>query len=427
MKFGTFFPHQLPRPWGPGREYALFQQALEQVELADQLGIQYCWGQEHHFLEEYAHSSAPEVYLAAFSQRTKRIRLGHGIVLMPPPYNHPVRVAERIATLDLVSGGRVEWGTGESGSRIELEGFGIPYVEKRPMWTEAVREAARMMCMDPYPGYQGRFFSLPARNVVPKPLQAPHPPLWLACSNRETMKHAARCGVGALTFAFMDAKEARFWVEEYYETFKNECTPIGRAVNPNIAMLTQFACHRDAERAVEIGLEGSKFFAFGLSHYYRTGTHRPGQSNIWQDFRAAPPFEHAGNLGIGSPAQIARHFESFEEAGIDQLILLQQAGNMRHEDICASLELFGTEVLPAFVERDRIREEKKRQDLAPYVEAALSRIPPLEQVGDVADIESYPVLAKKQGVDLAHYAQDRSPLPAAMWRLQIAGPRRKKP
>ena len=114
MRFGIFYEHQLPRPWQRGDELRLFQEALDQVELADRLGIDYAWEVEHHFLEEYSHSSAPEVFLAACSQRTKNIRLGHGITLMAPNYNHPARVAERIATLDLVSRGRVEWGTGES-------------------------------------------------------------------------------------------------------------------------------------------------------------------------------------------------------------------------------------------------------------------------------------------------------------------------
>src|SRR5690349_2312249 len=125
MRFGVFYEHQLPRPWTEGAEQQLFREALEQVELADRLGIDYAWEVEHHFLEEYSHSSAPEVFLAAASQRTRRIRLGHGIVLAPPPYNHPARVAERIATLDLVSNGRVEFGTGESSSQMELGGFGI--------------------------------------------------------------------------------------------------------------------------------------------------------------------------------------------------------------------------------------------------------------------------------------------------------------
>jgi len=204
MQFGIFYEHQLPRPWNEGDEHRLFKQALDQVELADRLGIEYAWEVEHHFLEEYSHSSAPEVFLAACSQRTRHIRLGHGIVLMPPGYNHPARVAERIATLDLVSDGRVEWGTGESSARQELEGFNINYMDKRDMWMECVRETAKMLAADPYPGHQGKYFSMPHRNIVPKPVQKPHPPLWVACSNRDTIKLAARLGMGALTFAFVD-------------------------------------------------------------------------------------------------------------------------------------------------------------------------------------------------------------------------------
>src|SRR2546428_413037 len=249
MKFGIFYEHQLPRPWEPDSELQLFQDALDQVELADTLGIDYAWEVEHHFLEEYSHSSAPEVFLAACSQRTRRIRLGHGIVLMPPGYNQPARVAERIATLDLVSRGRVDWGTGESASRAELEGYGVKPAERRAMWRETVEQVANMMVMEPYPGFQGQFFSMPTRNVLPKPVQKPHPPIWVACSNRETIHLAAQLGIGALTFAFIDPAEASHWVADYYETFKRECVPIGHAVNPNIAMVTGFSCHPDAAEA----------------------------------------------------------------------------------------------------------------------------------------------------------------------------------
>ena len=210
MRFGIFYEHQLPRPWTPGLEQQLFQDALSQVELADRLGFDNVWEVEHHFLEEYSHSSAPEVFLAACSQRTKQIRLGHGIVLMPPGYNHPARVAERIATLDLVSNGRVEFGTGESSALLELGGYKVPVAEKRNAWREAVEQCANMLAMDPYPGFEGEFFSMPARNVVPKPVQRPHPPLWVACSNRDTIKLAARMGIGALTFAFIGPAEAKY-------------------------------------------------------------------------------------------------------------------------------------------------------------------------------------------------------------------------
>ncbi len=412
MKFGIFYEHQIPRPWGRDGERRLFQEALDQVELADRLGIDYAWEVEHHFLEEYSHSSAPEVFLAACSQRTKQIRLGHGITLMPPGYNHPARVAERIATLDLVSNGRVEWGTGESSSRLEMEGYGVDYMEKREAWEEAVRECAKMMCMEPYPGHDGKYFSMPVRNVVPKPVQTPHPPLWVACSNRDTIKLAARLGMGALTFAFVDPVEAKYWVDEYYDTFKNECTPIGRAVNPNIAMVTGFMCHEDSERAVAQGLEGFKFFGYALAHYYITGTHVPARTNIWENFRKAPPFPPAPVGGIGNPDEVRATMQTFEDVGVDQVIFIQQGGNNRHEDICSSLELFADRVMPDFKARHDERAARKAAGLAPYVEQAMARIPALDRMGQIEPIESYPVLMSRLGVDITQLPRKRHMGPA---------------
>ena len=332
MKFGIFYEHQLPRPWNDGDEQRLFQEALDQVELADRLGIDYAWEVEHHFLEEYSHSSAPEVFLAACSQRTKRIRLGHGIVLMPPGYNQPARVAERIATLDLVSNGRVDFGTGESSSLAELGAFGVKVEEKREQWLEAVEQTANMMVMDPYPGYSGRFFSMPCRNVLPKPVQKPHPPIWVACSNRDTIHLAARLGLGALTFAFIDPAEARKWVSEYREILKTECVPIGHSVNPNIAMVTGFSCHHDEAEARRRGEDGFRFFGYGLAHHYIFGSHKPGRTNIWERFeKARPGLPEAGSSrGIGTPQQLREHLRSFEETGVDQVIFIQQGGRNRH-------------------------------------------------------------------------------------------------
>src|ERR671922_708646 len=130
MRFSTFYEHQLPRPWDADSERRLYQDALEQVEIADRVGFDVVWEVEHHFMEEYSHSSAPEVFLAAASQRTSRIRLGHGIVNIMPAVNHPARVAERVATLDLVSDGRVDLGTGEASSAAELGGFLVRREEK---------------------------------------------------------------------------------------------------------------------------------------------------------------------------------------------------------------------------------------------------------------------------------------------------------
>ncbi|MAE97356.1 MAG: LLM class flavin-dependent oxidoreductase [Deltaproteobacteria bacterium] len=406
MKFGIFYEHQLPRPWNENSEHELFQEALDQVELADRLGIDYAWEVEHHFLDEYSHSSAPEVFLAACSQRTSRIRLGHGIVLMLPGYNQPARIAERIATLDLVSNGRVEFGTGESASRAELEGFNIEWTAetKREMWREATEQVSNMLVMDPYPGYEGKYFSMPCRNVLPKPAQRPHPPLWLACSNRETIHEAARNGMGALTFAFVDQADARKWVGEYYDIIRNDCVPIGHSVNANIAMVTGFSCHQDAEEAKRRGMDGFRFFGFALGHHYLFGAHKPGRTNIWEAFERARDGlpEEGSDRGIGTPAELREHLQGFAEAGVDQVVFIQQGGRNRHKHICESLELFAAEVMPFFKKDEEERERRKQAELAPYIEKALERkefMAPLPD-GEIPEMLAYGRdIVEREGVD----------------------------
>ncbi|MFN0147268.1 MAG: LLM class flavin-dependent oxidoreductase [Dehalococcoidia bacterium] len=391
MKFGIFYEHQYPRPWLEGGEEQLFHEALDQVELADRLGFDYAWEVEHHFLEEYSHSSCPEVFLAAASQRTKNIRLGHGIKLMPPGYNAPARVAEEIATLDLVSHGRVDFGTGESASRAELEGFGISPEEKRAMWLETTEQVANMLAMDPYPGYQGKYFSMPARNIVPKPVQKPHPPLWVACSNRETIHQAAKLGIGALTFTFIDAVEAKKWVDDYYETFKNECVPIGHTVNPNVALVCGFSVNHDEQVALDRGIDGLRFFQFALGHFYAAGEHKPGRSDIWAAYLANRDAMIAGDVvqdvgspdsgggvsgnrgAIGTPAQVRQTLREFADIGVDQMVFIQQGGKNKHTDICSSLELFAAEIMPEFRAEEAARQARKQQELAPYIEKAFAR------------------------------------------------------
>jgi len=400
LKFGIFYEHQLPRPWGDDAEHKLLTDALEQIELADRLGIDFMWEVEHHFLEEYSHSSAPEVFLGAASQRTSRIRLGHGIVQLPQGFNHSARVAERVATLDLVSDGRVEFGTGESSSTAELEGFNVERATKREQWSEALDVVTRMMVETPFAGWQSEYLSMPPRNVVPKPLQKPHPPLWVACSRRETIHLAATRGIGALSFSFIEPEEARTWVDDYYVTIASEaCVPGGFAVNPQVACVVPFMCHEDEETAIERGLDGGHFFGYSLAHYYVFGQHIPAVTNIWDEFgrnRARWGFDRQvaartgqplgaqlleGGLGalrgaIGTPAQIRDLCRSYADAGIDQLILVSQAGRNQHEHICESLELFAREVMPEFQEEEADREAAKTERLAPAIAAALDRKAP---------------------------------------------------
>ena len=196
MRFGVFYELQLPRPWNEGDEHRLFSEALEQIVLADRLGFDFAWEVEHHFLDEYSHSSAPEVFLAAAAGLTKSIRLGHGIRQVIPNYNHPARTAEGLATLDLLSNGRVEFGIGEGATRLELHAFGIPAREKRAMALEAAEQVCNMMVLTPYPGFEGNSFSMPCRNVLPKPLQKPHPPIWVGGHTSPAIRRAAEFGDG---------------------------------------------------------------------------------------------------------------------------------------------------------------------------------------------------------------------------------------
>jgi alkanesulfonate monooxygenase SsuD/methylene tetrahydromethanopterin reductase-like flavin-dependent oxidoreductase (luciferase family) len=384
MKFGVFYELQLPRPWHAGDEAGLFHEALDQVVLADRLGYDYAWEVEHHFLDEYSHSSAPEVFLAAAAARTKTIRLGHGIRQVIPNYNHPARTAEGLATLDIISRGRVDFGIGEGATRLELGGFAIPAKEKRAMAIEAAEQIANMMVLEPYPGFSGKYFTMPCRNVLPKPIQHPHPPMWMACTNRDTIKVAASLGLGALAFSFVNPDEARVWSEIYYGIIKSEhCIPLGHSVNAEIAMVSGFSVHRDRAEAIRRGHEGFEFFAYALNALVAHDT-VPGRTNLWGEYlaRRGDRTEEIVALtagvgdyssGIGTPEDMHKHLSGFQEAGIDQVIFLQQAGRNSHEHICQSLELFAAEVMPEFKAEATAREQRKAAELAPYVEAALKR------------------------------------------------------
>jgi alkanesulfonate monooxygenase SsuD/methylene tetrahydromethanopterin reductase-like flavin-dependent oxidoreductase (luciferase family) len=296
-----------------------------------------------------------------------------------------------------------------------------------------------MLAMDPYPGFDGQFFSMPTRNIVPKPVQKPHPPLWVACSNRETIKLAARLGIGALTFAFVDPAEAKQWVDDYYRIFKEECVPIGHAVNPNICMVSSFGVHQDAAEARRRFQDGFRFFQFALGWHYGFGEQIPGRTDIWEKFQAASanmaPGADTGALGgaiaaeggIGTPDQLRAHLRKFDDCGVDQVAFIQQGGRNKHEDICEALELFAAEVMGEFKEREAARVARKTEELAPYVEAALKR---KEWMKPLADDEIPHVIAlgrqvaeQGQAVPPANPAQAERAARNVAWRdaLEKAG------
>ncbi len=353
MKFGIFYEHQLPKPWTEDSEYRLLKNSLEQIELADRLGFDYAWEVEHHFLEEYSHSSAPEVFLAAASQRTKNIRLGHGIIQLTT--NHPARVAERVSTLDLLSDGRVELGLGEGSSVTELHPFDRRFRDKRDVWEDAVRACLPMFYNEGWE-YHGKYFDFPLRNVIPKPRQKPHPPLWVACSQLETIRMAGMRGMGALGFQFVNADAARAWVHAYYNQYtKHLDTLCDYQTNPGIAVVSGFMCC-DTDEEAQQKADGWTFFQFALVFYNKHGPVAPGTVNLWEEYqkwKASPEGQKRADGGlIGSPQTIRDRLKKFEESHVDQVILLNQAGKNRHEDICSSLELFAKEVMPEFHDRE---------------------------------------------------------------------------
>ena len=370
MKFGIFYELQLPRPWGPDSEWNLYHNALTQIEIADRLGYDYAWEVEHHFLEEYSHSSAPEVFLAAASQRTKRIRLGHGIVQLTT--NHPARVAERVATLDLVSNGRVELGLGEGSSVTELHPFDRRFRDKRDVWEDAVKALLPMFTHEGWE-YHGKYFDFPLRNVVPKPLQKPHPPLWVACSQLDTIRMAGMRGMGALGFQFVSAEAAQAWVHAYYNAFvKRRELLVDHPTNPQIAIVCGFMCAPSDEEAIRMA-EGWTFFQFALGFYNSHGPVVPNSVNLWDEYqkwRETPAGEKAQRGGglIGSPDTLRQRLRKFRESNVDQVILLNQAGKNTHEDICSSLELFAREVMPEFQADEPAHQEWKRGVLAGKIE-----------------------------------------------------------
>jgi len=386
MKFGVFYEIQLPTPWAPGDHARMFRETLDHVVLADRLGFDHMWAVEHHFLEDHALSSAPESWLPAAAALTSNIRIGHGIACLPPGFSHPARVAERISTLDLVSGGRVEFGTGESASRMELEAFGVDPTTKRAAYLEALEQICNMMAMTPYPGFQGEFFSMPCRNVLPKPQQTPHPPLWVAGKPDVAGRH----GMGCLGFNVLSGPMAKAAVDLYYSTLAETCIPIGHAINPNIAVLANCYVHPDARIARERG-EHLKFFGYSIGKYYLEGKVRPGRGDGWGEFMAIKDsFPHLGSdnptSAIGTPDEVRGHLRQLQAAGVDQVMLMHQGGRMPHEWNCESLALFAKEIMPEFRDGEDVRQARKMERLEPAIEAAMKRKVWMKDLGDAVPV-----------------------------------------
>ena len=354
MKFSLFFEMQLIEP-SREREAAIFHNCLKQAKLADELGYHCIWEVEHHGLYEYSHSSAPEIFLSFVAAQTKRIRIGHGCTLLPHRYNHPIRVAERIATLDILSDGRVNWGTARSGSRVEREAFEVDPATIYDEWLEALTMIPRMWCSDQFE-YQGRFFSIPPTCIIPKPVQQPHPPIFAACSKPDDAEAVGRLGIGALNLAmYRDATLAE--KVRVYRAAVAQATPVGAAVTNHFACNPATLVLNDDRRACQHGLRGATYFVQSMIHYY--GTSRPvGRTGVEDDFMPDDHVERFRSLRntsssqlssvIGDPCAAREAVQRFAEVGVDELILVMQTGPTSHELTMESIRTFGEHVLPHF-------------------------------------------------------------------------------
>ncbi len=357
MKFGVIFELSVPRPFAPGEEGRVFFNALEQIRLADELGFETAWAVEHHFLEEYSHSSAPEIFLTAAAMQTRNIRVGHGAVVCVPEMNHPIRVAERAAMLDVLSNGRLDVGTARSSTWTELGGFQADPDSTKRDWDEYVRVLPRMWTEERFV-YEGNCFSMPERAILPKPVQRPHPPLWVTVTSPGTELDAADRGIGCLGVAAASFKEQERRTREYHRRIQL-CDPVG-GVNERVATLNFLYCHEELETGVARGMQmlglfgvlnANLFFtreAFPTGAYKTLGNLAPSRRPVGEGSPAARRGAPEG-MCVGDPAHITGAAKQWESMGVDQInFMLNATEVIPQQQVLESLRLFGREVMPAF-------------------------------------------------------------------------------
>ena len=391
MKIDMFTEIQDPRPWTDDHEHRRILQVLEQAKLADEMGYDCFWQVEHHAGGEFSLSSAPELMLTAISQHTRRIRLGHSAVLAPFRFNHPIRVAERAAYLDHLSGGRLELGLTRS-TIPEWRTFNIEANEARDQMQQAFEMIPRMWTEDRF-SWKSQYFDIKDISVVPKPYQRPHPPLWQAASSLASFEQAGRNGVGALGVTlWAPPSVVREWIDLYRRAVRSTRKPVGAVVNDQVAFFTFVHCAETDEQAMRNGaataaawytsmaftfFEAKQAFLQTLAEQEvlledPAGGGLTGQLLRDQAARGiAPPNEAQIIIGrimqgetvsdeeifntlslqdsliVGSPETCRRKMKIFEDLGIDRLMCFQQVGSLSHDNVMKSIRLTG-ELIPEF-------------------------------------------------------------------------------
>ena len=375
MKFGLLYEMQRPHNDFQVDYSSLIDETIEQCQLADEVGFDHLWFVEHHFLTTFSGSSAPEVIISALSRLTKKIRIGFGVVVLPN--HHPVQVSERISMVDHLSGGRVEFGVGRS-SPYEQLGLGIDPRDTREIMEESLNIIPKIWQTEGLFSHKGKHFDIPEREILPKPKQSPHPPIWMACTQASSYEMAAEKGIGVLSFGSGAPAGMKEHVENYRENIKN-ANPVGGFVNNQWANFTLGHCGHDDQEAKEIGASAIKEF-FGPNRPYTAdradvyeklldswggipehlqanfsrflgGEEDLGGGGAPRAMLGELPAELLAERGVivaGNPESCIESVRRHEEIGVDQLLLIMQSDQVPHEKVMTSIELFGKEVIPAF-------------------------------------------------------------------------------
>jgi alkanesulfonate monooxygenase SsuD/methylene tetrahydromethanopterin reductase-like flavin-dependent oxidoreductase (luciferase family) len=366
VKFAMFYEIPVAKPWTKTSEREAYRDTIEQVKLGDRLGFHSVWTVEHHFLDEYSHCSNPEVLYGHLSAVTENIKIGYGVRLLPKPYNHPVRTAESVAVLDLVSNGRVLFGTGRSSTRAELEGFGVDPTETRAMWEEALRHIVGCWTNDEY-AFEGKFWSMPKRRVLPKPLQDPHPPIFGATSSVEGHYEIGSRGIGLCSFTVGQPPEQLVPRIQMYRKGQADCAkPVGAVRNTTAATFTMVHC---AETNAKARADAEESFVWypktagwhiaslaewmeerkqGLGNYAYAGEALKNRREGLLDFLTMDYLWDSGAAVVGDPDRCIELAKRYEAAGCDLLLCLFNPYKIPHDAVMKSIELIGKHVIPAF-------------------------------------------------------------------------------
>jgi alkanesulfonate monooxygenase SsuD/methylene tetrahydromethanopterin reductase-like flavin-dependent oxidoreductase (luciferase family) len=366
MELDLLYEVDLPRPWGDEphpwaqrrREQEAYDSVIEQIKRADDVGFNIAWFVEHHFREGRSHCPSPEVLLGALTQLTKNIRLGFGVTLLPFGFTHPARVAEKVATADILSRGRIEWGTGRSTPQ-EQAAFHVDRQKSRSEWEEAIRIITAMW-RDEYFEYESPTFQFPRRMVTPKPYQVPHPPCWMAATSEESSRVAGMNQLGLLSLSLnRPLEQMASQINAYREAWKDpDSKPLADAPNSRVAAYTVVYCAPSMEQAEEdniwenVGWWYTSTAEFILEWEFPLITQEerdkrfPQLRPLADGIVPVKEFHEADMVIVGDPERCLEKMKRYADYGVDEILCRIEFGHLSHESKMRTLELLGKEVLP---------------------------------------------------------------------------------